>query len=234
MPRKGTGAKPRSNSRAAKRQAELEIAKEKHSANVALEKADSEARNPPQIGAEKYNAMWKAYCEQPSINHVSKVAGVTPDTARKYILGPGAPGHGMPPIRQRYLESMASMQEQQERSLIEFQKETVGDVSNVLSLHIGEFGIIQKAINSRLEEYEEKKRAAKAQGVAPPPPESMVSIDKLAASYDKMVRLMEHLMGQADLTIEAKEKSRFAGWSTEEKMAYATKGIIPERAREQS
>ncbi len=176
------------------------------------------------VGA--YNIMWTEYCQHQSVSKCAKAVGIRYETARRYILGKGRPEDGLMPIRARYLEAMAEAQEEQEQTLAEWQRDQVKDMKRIVSLHMAEFALIQKHATQRIKRYED---ALRKEPLALP--ELEVSMDRLSQSMDRMIRLTEHLMGGSDLKIEHKQENMFATWTDEEKLLYATKGILPEHAR---
>lgn len=181
------------------------------------------------IKAHQYNAMWEEYCKSQSIQKCAEAAGVGYKTASKYITGKGEPMKGLVPIRERYINAMAEMQEEQELTLAQFQAAQFQDVQRILKMHMGELSVLQKDLVARNDKYEADKKAAKTGEV--PLPECPMTLDKLAKSMDTMVRLAEHLLGGADMSIETRDRSRFEGWTKEERDDFTIRGIWPERYR---
>ena len=130
------------------------------------------------------------------------------------------------PIRARYLLATAEAQAHEEQTLAEWQSTQVKDLKRIVSLHVAEFAMIQKHATQRHDRFEAAQKKDKLAL-----PELEVSIDRLSQSLERVVHLTERLLGAADLTVEHKSHSRFAGWTDDEKMDYATRGILPEHAR---
>lgn len=181
------------------------------------------------IEIRQYNEMWREYCETQSIQKCAEAAGVGYDTARKYITGPGEPELGMVPIRQRHIQAMAEAQQQEELTLAQFQAQMFKNMTRLIDLHVGEIGMAQKDLIARVDAFDTKKARAKPGEIVLP--DIPVTLDKLVKSFDTAVRLAEHLMGGADVSIETRDRSRFEGWTKEERDDYITKGIVPEHAR---
>ena len=183
---------------------------------------------PKSITVEEYNKLWLAYNERQSVKHCSEKAGVGYECAHRYILGEGRPKDGMMQIRQRFLTAMAEAQEREEQTLVEWQMSQLKDAKSVLGLHLAEFGVHQRDVKARVAEHD---RVIKENPQSTKSPILAMSLDRLVSSYERMTRLIEHLMGAADMSVEHREKSRFAGWTREEKVLFATKGIFPEHER---
>lgn len=188
--------------------------------------AKSQKGEPKKITAPIYNVMWEEYCNSQSVTRCAKAANVSVVTARKYITGKASPKDGLEPIRKRYLKATAEAQQKQEQTLAEWQFTQATELKKVVALHVAEFALLQKHTTQRIKRYEVQLKK-KPESL----PEIEISLDRLVNSMDKVIRLTEHLLGGNDLNVEIKSTSKFAGWTKEEKLAWATKGILPEHER---
>jgi len=187
---------------------------------------------PDRLTTEQYNKMWMEYCKSQSIKKCALAAGVKYETARRYVTGEGRPDDGLVPIKARWIQATAEAQAKEEQSLAAWQREQTKHLKKIINLHVQEYVMIQEHAKARMERYRQAQEEAKQKGdVAMPLPELEVGIDRLTQSLERAVRLCEHLLGGSDITVEHRAESRFADWTEEEKMLYATKGILPEHER---
>jgi hypothetical protein len=178
----------------------------------------------PQITPATYNAMWEAYCAKQSVRYVAKAVGVQDETARRYILGPGCPEHGMEPLRERWLRVQAAAQEEQELTVLSLRRGEMDWARKQLTALHGEMELAIADVRRRVQLYQ-------AAGGADPPKREL-SLVELVGAYERAVRLAEHLLGGPDVTVEGRKGfDPLDALSEEEAFAYATTGVLPESVR---
>lgn len=180
---------------------------------------------PPQIPAATYNAMWDAYCVKQSVRHVAKAAGVKEETARRYILGPAAPDHGMEPIRDRWLRVQAAAQEEQELTVLTLRRTEMDWARKQLTALHGEMELAVADVRRRVQLYQ-------AAGGADPPKREL-GLGELVGAYERAVRLAEHLLGGPDVSVENRGRGfdPLDALDEDEALVYATTGALPESVR---
>lgn len=174
-----------------------------------------------------YNAMWTAYCEKQSIEHVVKVIRtsrrISRSTVERYVSGKGDPRRGLDPIAERWRRAQTFAQAEEEMSLARYRKQQFDLVGRTIKLLTGELALLQADVKRRVEDYQHNKGLT--------PPEVALSVDKLTKSIDQMVRLGERLLGGPDSVSETRGDSRFAAWTEEEMIEFAATGRAPEHDR---
>lgn len=182
------------------------------------------APTAPGISADTYNAMWEAYRTKQSIRHVARETGVEDETARRYVLGPGAPEVGMEPIRDRWLRVQAAAQEEQELTVLTLRRGEMDWARKQLTALHGEMELAIADVRRRVQLYQ-------ASGGADPPKREL-GLGELVGAYERAVRLAEHLLGGPDVTVEGRKGfDPLDALTDEEALRYATTGALPDSVR---
>ena len=180
---------------------------------------------PPSITAKKYNLLWEKYQETQSISDCAKYAKVAYRTAKIYIVGPGDPGIGMVPIRERYLKVISTVQETEEIDLATFLKEERKKNTKLIQGLHGEMYIAIEKIKQKIAKHNAGEEV-----------ESEMSYKDLVNSYDKAVRLMQHMYGGPDVIIQqdlSKDKKILNTLTPEQEIEYFTTGVLPKTIKKE-
>lgn len=178
----------------------------------------------PQIPAATYNAMWEAYTAKQSVRHVAKAVGVKQETARRYVLGPACPEHGMEPIRDRWLRVQAAAQEEQELTVLTLRRSEMDWARKQLTALHGEMELALADVRRRVQLYQ-------AGGGADAPKRELTLVE-LVGAYERAVRLTEHLLGGPDVSVENRGGfDPLDALDDDEALAYATTGVLPDSVR---
>jgi len=212
----GGSAKPTSKGRVTKtgRKPDPKAAKKKS--------APQRRKKSPNIKAETYNALQTAYFERQSIEGAAKTVGVTKNTARYYIDGPGKPEVGMVPIKQLWLDVQMEAQEKRQMTLLRFHEEQTKELEEVLNTVSAELKLIRASVLRRV------KRFKDSGGVDI---ETGASLGQALKSYERVSRLMERFLGAPDATLEHRGEDRYRHWTDEEIVEFAETGKLPDHAR---
>jgi len=166
----------------------------------------AQAKMPP----EKYEKMWKAYCEKQEITHAAKQAGVCYKTAKKYIDGPGDPKRQMPPIHERWQKMESDSQNKADRELVKSR------ANNLKIVRLAKAKVAEKLMGN----FDLDK----------------ISEDKVPAALKDLIQLEERLLGGDDVKIgvsdRSNEQNQFDGWTDEEIAEFARTGLMPAHAED--
>jgi hypothetical protein len=174
----------------------------------------------PSITAVTYNKLWASYVRSQNISLAAKEAGCSPTTATHFITGRAHPESGMMPIRERWLRVQARAQEEEELDLLTFKRQERKNAMNQLRALHGEMQLAMAEVKRKLTEFH-KSGGKKI-------PKREMQLKDLVTSYDKAVRLVEHLLGGPDLTVGGMLVSDPLTTLTEaEALEYATTGRLP-------
>jgi len=176
----------------------------------------------PRISAATYNKLQEAYFERQSINHAAKAAKVSFKTAKAYIDGPGKPDVGLVPIKQLWLDIQVEAQERRQLTLVKFQEDQVGELEQIVKANMLELKLIGAEISRRVDKY----NASGQKDI-----ETGASMATAMKSYERSVKLMEHLLGKPDLTVRHEGEDRYANWSDEEIILFMETGKLPDHVR---
>ena len=174
----------------------------------------------PSITATTYNKLWASYTRQQNISAAAREAGISDKTAAHYITGKGHPESGMEPIRQRWLRVQARAQEEEELDLLTFKRQERKNAMRQLRAVHAEMQLAMGDVFKRLKEYQA--------GGGQKDPERELDMKELVTTYDKAVRLVEHLLGGPDLTVGGMlMNDPLATLTDAEALEYATTGRLP-------
>lgn len=179
-------------------------------------------RQAPQITVESYNKLQDAYFIRQSVSYAAKEAGVNPKTAKIYIEGPGKPEVGLVPIKQVWLDYHTEAQEKKQITLARFQEEQLKEMQEILGTTLGELKLVRAEVVRRLNAY----KASGGKEI-----ETGATMSSALRSYEKAYKLMERMLGRADLTVEAQGETRYQNWTDEEMVTYMETGLVPAHAR---
>lgn len=179
-------------------------------------------RNPPQLTVAQYNALQNAYFEKQVIDHAAKTAGVRFPTAKFYIEGEGRPDHGMPPIKQVWLDVQVEAQERKQLTLLKFQEAQAKELEEIVNTTLGELKLVRAEVVRRLTRFKTSGGADLETGA---------SMGSALKSYERAVRLMERLLGAPDMTVASRQEDRYRNWTDEEIVQYMETGKVPDHAR---
>ncbi|MEN6368482.1 MAG: hypothetical protein ABFD77_02150 [Thermotogota bacterium] len=180
-------------------------------------------RLPPQLTVEKYNALQDAYFEKQVIDHAAKAAGVKFSTAKFYIEGEGRPDHGMPPIKQVWLDVQVEAQEKKQLTLLRFQTEQSKQLEEIVETTLGELKLVRAEVVRRMKRYKDSGGADLEPGA---------TMAGALRNYERAVKLMERMLGAPDMTVATGGgEERYKNWSDAEIMEFMTTGQIPVHAR---
>lgn len=175
---------------------------------IARESAEKPPVKGTRVTTEEYNVMSRAYFEDQSTAHVARAANVSPATATRYIEV-GDPSRGMPPIKQRFLDSQRRVQAKLGRSWEVAMREDQ-------KLLLRAKAALMTAVG-------------KLQSVKLPQEITLEQAKMLADVMDKVIRTESFVLGGPDSrnsTATASEES-FEGWSDEEVIEYIQSGKRP-------
>ncbi len=207
---------------AKKAPAKKKATKEKSKKGTAAKKKP--ARGTPKLSMAKYEKMWAAYQEQPSVAHVAKVCGITHETATRYIVH-GFPEHGMTALKARMQAVQKQVQAVEEISLAEFKIREIRRIDRMINtLAMGEMELHEGSLRLRLE-------AAKGDGGIALPAESMKDF---FAGLEKLYKLRLSMSGEADIKVNVEERTPnwLANMTPEERAAFLVSGVMPAASRE--
>jgi hypothetical protein len=175
------------------------------------------------ISMQTYNALTKAYFETQNVTEAARLAGTSRATARYYIDGPGRPKDGMLNIRERWLAVQAAAQEEEELTLLAFQRGEMKFARRALSAVRGEFELAIADVSRRLASYKADPKTA---------PSRELNLMKAIEAYERISRHIEHLLGASDQTITHRAADPLDDLDDAEAIAYATRGILPASMRQ--
>jgi len=176
----------------------------------------------PRISAATYNKLQESYFERQSINAAAKAAKVHFNTAKCYIDGPGKPEVGLVPIKQIWLDVQTEAQERKQLTLVKFQEKMVTEVETIVETNIAELRLIRAEVQRRVKNYKDSQGTNIETGS---------SMNSALKSYERAVKLMEHLLGKPDLTVKHEGEDRYASWTDDEILDYMETGKLPDHAR---
>jgi len=156
-------------------------------------------KSTPLISRDTYNLMYKAYLDRQSVRHVAKTAGVSQQTANKYV-NHGDPKRGMMSLRDRMAKIQDMTRQQQDydvaRAWGEFQKAARG--------------IFMKNVQ-RINDMKPEELDA----------------NKIPDNLNKLLTVVERTFGGAEHTHEIKGK--YSDWTVDELRGYLENGIEPNK-----
>lgn len=174
----------------------------------------------------EYNALWEEYQRTQLIHAAARFAGVHYQTALKYVSGPGEPDKGFHPIGPRWKALQEERARAEDQTLVEFRKVELATTNRMLGVLRGEFELAAGDVRARLEAFRQAREQAAARGEPLPRGERELSLDRLLATYERMARLGEHLLGGPD-QIHALARDPLTDLSDAEALALITQGTVP-------
>ncbi len=178
----------------------------------------------------EYNALWEEYQRTQTVRDAARVAGVHYQTAMRYITGPGEPTKGFHPLAERYRLAQEERNRVEDQTLVEFRRVELATTNRMLGVLRGEFELAAGDVRARLEAFRQAREQAAANGQPLPRGERELSLDKLLATYEKMARLGEHLLGGPD-QIHALTRDPLDDLTDAEARAYIERGVVPPALR---
>lgn len=174
----------------------------------------------------EYNALWDEYQRTQTVEGAARFAGINYQTARKYITGVGDPEKGFHPIAARFRAAQEQRNAAEDQTLVEFRRVELATTNRMLGVLRGEFELAAGDVRARLEAFRQAREQAAARGEPLPRGERELSLDKLLATYERMARLGEHLLGGPD-QIHALARDPLTDLSDAEALALITQGTVP-------
>lgn len=150
-----------------------------------------------------YNAMYAAYMEQQSARYVAEQCGVDRRTALRYV-DKGDPKRNLRPLKDRFDAVQTQAQTKQDYDLARARSEVQGAARVML--------------------------ARVAQRIASVDP-AEIDANRLATILKDTQVVLERTLGVADASVDVRAEGRFAHWTLEELIDFATKGVAPEHDR---
>jgi len=150
-----------------------------------------------------YNIMYEAYIQEQSIAHVSRVSGINPKTAKKFIEE-GDPTRNLRPLKTRY-ESVINKEQDKE--------------DYTLAKHRSEMQNVGRVLMNKV-----------AVSVASIDPDD-IDPNRVDTMLKNIQVLIERTLGVADATVAHKDESRYADWSLEELETFVKTGVTPDHDR---
>lgn len=199
-PKRATKPKPRSQRSAADKQHALTVA--------------------------EYNALWEEYQRTQTVEAAARFAGLHYQTALKYITGAGDPAKGFMPIAARWRATQEQRNAAEDMTLVEFRRVELTTTNRMLGVLRGEFEIAAGDVRARLEAFRKAREDAAARGEPLPRGERELSLDKLMATYEKLARFGEHLLGGPD-QIHALARDPLEDLTDAEALALIAQGTVP-------
>lgn len=178
----------------------------------------------------EYNALWEEYQRTQTVQDAARFAGVHYQTALKYVSGPGEPDKGFHPIGPRWKAIQEDRARTEDMTLVEFRKVELATTNRMLGVLRGEFELAAGDVRARLEAFRRAREEAAAKGEPLPRGERELGLDKLLATYEKMARLGEHLLGGPD-HIHALARDPLDDLTDAEALALIARGTVPPTLR---
>lgn len=177
----------------------------------------------PKINVDTYNKLQEAYFRHQNISQAARDAGVSQKTAKVYIDGPGKPEIGFIPIKQVWLDVQTESQERRQLSLVKFQEKMSAELEGIIETNIAELRLIRADVQRRVKAFKDSGGVTIETGT---------TMNTSLRTFEKAVRLMERLLGAADITIKAEGEDRYARWTDEEIVAFMQTGTYPAHERQ--
>ncbi len=180
------------------------------------------AKRAPRLNVDTYNRMQTAYFEKQSLRYVVKAARVAARTAKFYVEGPGKPDFGFVPIKQVWLDIQIEAQERVQLTLVKFREDQIKEAQEIVGTSVAELKLVRAEVFRRVTKYKES---------AGKDIETGASLGSALGSYGQAVRLVEHLLGGADVTMEHRGIDKYRDWTDDEIINYLETGRVPDHAR---
>jgi hypothetical protein len=174
-----------------------------------------------QFPLEKYEQLFKAFCERQTISFAARAVGCDEGTAKRYIDGPADPARGLEPIRKRFQGAMRKAMRRVDYGL-QRAMETSLELYKTAKLTLSKQLVRD---NFQVDERGEVLRDAQGQ---PLMREDAVGVSDVYAAIARITQaemaMLERMSGPGN-----RPPDLFDGWTREEIDIYARSGRWPER-----
>ncbi|MDD5542819.1 MAG: hypothetical protein PHX83_06560 [Acidobacteriia bacterium] len=182
---------------------------------------------PPMITVDMYNALWRAYQDEPDYRKAGKAAGVRLPVAKWYCDGPAWPAVGFVQLAGRLRAIQGMVADLNDHGTAKWRSEQLKVLTEGLRTTAAGLAIHQRGV---------REMATKVQS-GELPAEMVVmskefSLTKVVDAHNTLLRAALLTMGEADSltgTVDAPQKLNFSEWTADECKAYAERQIVPER-----
>jgi len=182
---------------------------------------------PPMVTVDMYNALWRAYQDEPDYRKAGKAAGVRLPVARWYCEGDAWPAVGFVQLAGRLRAIQGMVADINDHGTGKWRAEQLKVLTEGLRTTAAGLAIHQRGVREMAEKVQSGELPAEMVVMS-----KEFSLTKVVDAHNTLLRAALLTMGEADSltgTVDAPMKLNFAEWTREECEAYAERQLVPER-----